>query len=488
MPKTYFYKHPPEVFLVKDDRDAIHSSLLNFIPDIETATYGTDNKWTGKLYEWNMNSDSLFVQEIKDNKALLRYIIGASNAPINNNAKNNVKTNISLSGIGNFFGAIGAFFNNVGYFLGILGGTNSLWYSRGCDYTGYGCTRTWAWAADAIGWIGENFFSSGSAGADGGSGFGFYNNYLPYYGYGAGDGIPTGGGSGGFLPIYRGRINAPNIGNGALIAGSIEANELINDLEITDNNIQTFLRSNDVKSLALYDYLRINSWSTDNKNFIKWAAGYLFNNQTTLDFEEFKNQFLGKSEGQDGVYDAQYWENPNLSFQVKTLPSLQEFLTAFPKVKNNNSIRNLLATDVYSLVGGEILINHLNDPDNYTNACALRCSRALNYSQKEIEEFDKTEKGSDNKNYILSAKAFNIYMNKTFGAPSSRLVVTSTTTYQDMVDFMVGKTGMYTLLTKDFSKAGFTGHADLIYNGQVLGGSNIDAKGGINVIEIWELN
>ena len=60
--------------------------------------------------------------------------------------------------------------------------------------------------------------------------------------------------------------------------------------------------------------------------------------------------------------------------------------------------------------------------------------------------------------------------------------------YQDMVNFIIGKTGIYSLLTKDFSKAGYTGHADLIYNGQVLGGSCIDAKGGVKVIEIWELN
>ena len=148
---------------------------------------------------------------------------------------------------------------------------------------------------------------------------------------------------------------------------------------------------------------------------------------------------------------------------------------------------------MYDLVGGEILLKHQNDPANYSNACALRCSRALNYSQNTIEEFilngiPITKKGSDNKNYILSAKAFNIYMNKTYGAPTSRLEVTSTTTFQDMVNFLISKSGIYSMVTKDRDKAGFTGHADLIYNGQVLAGPNLDARGGINFIEIWELN
>lgn len=395
IPKTYFDKHPPEVFLVKDDRDSIHSSLLNFIPDIETATYGTDNKWTGKLYEWNMNSDSLFVQEIKDNKALLRYIIGASDAPINNNAKNNVKTNISLSGIGGFFGAIGEFFSNVGYFLGIPGGTNSLWYSRGCDYTGYGCTRTWAWAGDAIGWMGENFFGSGSAGADGGSGFGFYNNYLPYYGYGAGDGTgdgirPTGGGSSGFLPTYRERIHGPNIGNGAFIAGSIEANELINDLEITDSNIQTFLRSNDVKSLALYDYLRINGWSTENKEFIKWSVGYLADNSMASgyltshpeDFELYVMSDIDLNEPDDIAMannSADIITDILVNQQNGTLNNLD---VSWPNANDIKSkITNAISKGVYTTA--KYARNYLYLP---LQKVALKFPSTINYSNKVIDE------------------------------------------------------------------------------------------------------
>ena len=67
IPGAYFDKHPPEVFLVKDSRDSIHSSLLNFIPKDKNKDFGENNIWTGELFEWNMNSDSVFVQEIDKN-------------------------------------------------------------------------------------------------------------------------------------------------------------------------------------------------------------------------------------------------------------------------------------------------------------------------------------------------------------------------------------------------------------------------------------
>jgi hypothetical protein len=88
------------------------------------------------------------------------------------------------------------------------------------------------------------------------------------------------------------------------------------------------------------------------------------------------------------------------------------------------------STQVYQLVGGSILSNHQSTNPivraNYQNACSIRGSRALNYSGASIpvvhdNGVQKTEKGGDNENYILSAKAFNKYMNKTFGPPTYRL-------------------------------------------------------------------
>ena len=75
LPSAYFNQHPPEIFLVKDDKDSINAALLNFIPDNQSIGFGEGGKWTGKLYEWNLNSDSLFVQEIKESELLIKYII-----------------------------------------------------------------------------------------------------------------------------------------------------------------------------------------------------------------------------------------------------------------------------------------------------------------------------------------------------------------------------------------------------------------------------
>jgi hypothetical protein len=65
---------------------------------------------------------------------------------------------------------------------------------------------------------------------------------------------------------------------------------------------------------------------------------------------------------------------------------------------------------------------NLQISNNYQNACSIRASRALNYSGKSVpiiiqNGIQKTEKSGDNENYILSAKAFNKYMHKTFGLP-----------------------------------------------------------------------
>lgn len=248
-------------------------------------------------------------------------------------------------------------------------------------------------------------------------------------------------------------------------------------------------------TLDLLAYLNVNGVTAQNIDFGNWAVNHLISNPNT-DYNFFKDQYLGNSEGMDGNYDAAFWENPNLIFQTKALPSLQAFLEAFPKIQNGNSIRGMSASNVFSLVGGNMLIKHLIPNPNYQNACAIRGSRALNYMgvQHELPEFSlngelKTEKGDDNKNYILAAKAFNIYMNQTYGAPSARLTSLEIGNDLSVVStFLQGKTGIYTLVTNNSGQAGYSGHVDLIYNGQVLSGAAINPKGGIKFIEIWVLN
>lgn len=254
--------------------------------------------------------------------------------------------------------------------------------------------------------------------------------------------------------------------------------------------------NNDIKR-DIVNYLnqniRYDSIKIEAKLFINWAINYLINNPN-VSWAQFKNWFMSPREGKDGYYDAAFWENPNLNFPQQNLPSMQNFLYAFPKIQNGNVMSNMPSTQVYQLVGGSILSNHASGNVNYQNACSLRGSRALNYAGVSIpvvhqNGVQKTEKGGDNENYILSAKAFNKYMNITFGPPTYRLTFADIGGNLDNIaNFLQGKNGIYTIINRSPGIAGYSGHVDIIINGHCLGGANANPPGGVEYIEIWELN
>lgn len=255
--------------------------------------------------------------------------------------------------------------------------------------------------------------------------------------------------------------------------------------------------ANNSKMQMLKTHLETNSFSDESENFTRWAIEYL-RTHTNTTIAQFKNWFLTPREGNDGDYDAAFWENPNLHFPQQNLPTMENFLFSFPKIQNGNVLTNMSSSQVYQLVGGSIYSNHQSTNPiiraNYQNACSIRGSRALNYSGATIpvvrdNGVQKTEKGGDNENYILSAKAFNKYMNKTFGPPTFRL------SFEDIgndplsvINFLNGKNGIYSIINKSPGQAGYSGHIDIIINGECLGGANANPNGGIDYIEIWELN
>lgn len=141
----------------------------------------------------------------------------------------------------------------------------------------------------------------------------------------------------------------------------------------------------------------------------------------------------------------------------------------------------------------------LNDKDprndhNYDNACALRTSRALNYSGVVIPYIkNQTFKGSDNKYYFLGARNLYRWMIKTFPTTSQNSIVL----YQsdggnNGTNFpsLLGKNqGIYILLPKDSSINGFgaSGHAS-IYTTPELTHYYFGATGGVESITLWKLN
>src|SRR5690606_11409992 len=95
--------------------------------------------------------------------------------------------------------------------------------------------------------------------------------------------------------------------------------------------------------------------------------------------------------------------------QQQNLPSYNDFYSAFP-FKNGGMMPS---PEVYQLVGGQLYNNHLANPSDYGNACAIRVSKALNYSGVIVPNIPgQTEKGADNKNYFLSAKNLNAWMER----------------------------------------------------------------------------
>ena len=104
-------------------------------------------------------------------------------------------------------------------------------------------------------------------------------------------------------------------------------------------------------------------------------------------------------------------------------------------------------------------------------------------------EFKKQKKGGDNENCILSAKAFNKYMNKTFGPPTYRLTFADIgDNLENIANFLQGKNGIYTIVNRSPGWAGYSGHVDIIIDGRCLGGANANPAGGVEYIEIWKLN
>lgn len=228
------------------------------------------------------------------------------------------------------------------------------------------------------------------------------------------------------------------------------------------------------------------NYSTATASSIQMWLNYLMVSDITS--TEFENYFGNFNEGADGSYNTNYWDDPNLIFQSQPLPSLQAFSSAFPKTVNlDNTISYMPSSDVYTLVGGNLDIQNKLPNPNYQNACALRGSRALNYCGHPIDNTaTATDLGSDGKKYIVSAKAFNKYMNKKYGPPTYRLTSTQINSDPDNIkNFLRGKSGIYSMVT---SGGSFSGHADLILNGICLSGSATGNIANVDYIEIWELH
>ena len=227
-----------------------------------------------------------------------------------------------------------------------------------------------------------------------------------------------------------------------------------------------------------------------------WAINYLSQNPH-LSFLAFQNYFMTQSEGTDDNYNQIYWDNPNLFFSQQSLPTFNSFKNAFPK--RTDPLYNT-ARKLYSSIGGELLNMYDSDTTLFQNTCALRISKALNYSGVTIPAGIDRFQGADGKFYFINCNALLFWMKKTFGVPSgTNYLVESQGGTQGLFFpyYLEFKKGIYIMTpnnpngcpTSTTPQTGFcaSGHADLIENGKCDGGCHFNAIGGVKEIFIWEL-
>lgn len=231
-------------------------------------------------------------------------------------------------------------------------------------------------------------------------------------------------------------------------------------------------------------------------SFGSWAIDYLSQNPN-VDFSVFQNQFMNLSEGQDGNFDATYWDDPSLVIPQQNLPNWNEFKGAFPL--NTDPLYKTPAL-MYNSIGGELttFYNNNKDVDGNLNTCAIRLSKALNYSGVIIPNLPgKTKHGADGKYYFKNSKDMNIWMRKTFGtnpATSStpfnanHLHINSTDAGPHGINLptlLNGKQGIYSLVSSDQTWA--TGHCDLLNSNATCGNNCHFYDAPIDYIDIWIL-
>ena len=262
---------------------------------------------------------------------------------------------------------------------------------------------------------------------------------------------------------------------------------------LTDVNQQNWLQQHLAIKLKIIDYLQ-DHHTVEDFQFASWTVDYLYTNQTVT-WEVFQNQFIGTAEGQEGIYNSNFWENPNLNFPPQDLPTWVNFQNAFPL--DTNPLYNT-PEKMYNSIGGSVA-NLYSGPQ--TNTCAIRLSKALNYSGIIIPNIPgKTYKGADNKYYFKAAYEINLWMRITFGtnpASNTNPVTPFNANHHqytqsqagvhgaNLPSLLNGMHGIYSIYSSNFNWA--TGHADLLNSNATCGNHCLFYEAPIYRLDIWEL-
>ena len=97
-------KHPPAIYFFKNPakKDSVTAVLMNFVPDDPAKDNGENRIWTGKLYEWDMQSVTSHYQVLRKS-----YVTAKGNFQIGQQNSNSLSSKIKTNSIWDFFSTYG---------------------------------------------------------------------------------------------------------------------------------------------------------------------------------------------------------------------------------------------------------------------------------------------------------------------------------------------------------------------------------------------
>lgn len=328
-------------------------------------------------------------------------------------------------------------------------------------------------------------------GDDGGTGGGTgTGNNGDNSGGGGGDGTGTGNGNPGDTdpctdpnnPWY----NHHSCGNSAP-SNVINFIQKMNNYGFNIAGYLQFLIDNPLIQNGFNNYLNNNSNQTS-ASFINWGLDFLIQNPD-ITWSKFERIFFTPKSSEDGGENFDITKYSTIKLQKYPLPNFSSVNQQFPR-DPNNPVYGMPSNQVYQLVGGNMYTQNINGNPNYQNACAIRVSRALNYAGQLVPIFfndlgqQKSEKGNDTKNYILTAEAMLAYMLKAYPPPTYTY---SGNDLKSVYNDIKGKNGIYIIIPNVRSELGASGHADIFYtNDCLVGGCHLGLPSGGSVY-FWEL-
>ncbi|WP_293743565.1 T6SS effector amidase Tae4 family protein [uncultured Pedobacter sp.] len=524
---NYNPAHPPELFLIQDGpKGKINSFLLNFIPKSKNSEAGENGIWTGKLLEWNLKGDTILVQQLERSivKDFYAMKVGASspsnlNAIVKNNKLQSLKP-IKDKQISGFFGWL---IDKLGEFIGWAGSAFGLSTYQYYTYDAYNDSFDSEWRLDIdFSWL----TGSGTPTTPGtqvtipprplvmlytGAGLPIYESYA--IGYNGGGG----GNPGSYNPNDPNNFEPSPIDYGEgpiddqphgpnVNFNNLSAQYLVNEGWVTgDANISFINTHKDIADAIVTYTEKIINRTQGDIDFVNWGIEYL-NANKNISIEVFKNQFLGKSEGQDGGFNEAYWNDPILSIPKQDLPTWTNFSSNFPDNKIGSPYPTYV--DLLTHLGGDV--GALYTPGGTAiNTCAIRVSYALLKSGISIPNIAATTinginypaqtlKDKDGKYYFIRAKELNAWMRRTFGTNDGDTKTPHNANHSKITGAQAGergknlpsllsnKKGIYCLVSSNPLWA--SGHADLLYDNATCGVECHFGDAPIDWIDIWILN